>query len=80
MAEPLGLENLLARQQALGIGSEALEEVLARWQLIEARPQTGSEGAGLGPARGRELEQPIRPGNQAVHIHQAGFGAHGGGS
>ena len=30
MREPLGLEHLLARTQALGIGAEALDEVLAR--------------------------------------------------
>ena len=36
MRESLGLENLLALEQALRIGSEALDEVLARRQLIEA--------------------------------------------
>ena len=41
MREPLGLENLLARQQALGIGAEALDEGLARRQLIHASAQTG---------------------------------------
>ena len=41
VGEPLGLENLLARQQALGIGLEALDEVFTRWQCIEASPQTG---------------------------------------
>jgi hypothetical protein len=39
--EPLGLENLLALQQALGIGAEALDEVFARGQLIYASAQTG---------------------------------------
>src|SRR5216683_4513676 len=38
VGESLRLENLLALQQALGIGSEALDEVLARRQLIHARP------------------------------------------
>ncbi len=78
VAESLGLENLLALQQALGIGSEAPDEVLTRRQLIEARPQTGYAGAVFGPARGRELEQALGPGAQAVYMPKAGFGAHGG--
>ena len=41
MRESLGLENLLALEQALGIGAEALDEVLARRQCIEARAQPG---------------------------------------
>ena len=41
MRESLGLENLLALEHALRIGAEALDEVLARRQLIEARAQTG---------------------------------------
>ncbi len=76
--EPLGLENLLARQQALGIGVEALDEVFARGQLIEARAQTGEDRASLRPTGGRELEQPRGPGEQAVHMHKARLGAHGG--
>ena len=32
----------------------------------------------LGPARWRQLEDPIGPGDQAVDIHKAGLGAHGG--
>src|SRR5262245_66529986 len=41
VGEALGLENLLTLQQALGISSEALDEVLARRQLIHTSPQTG---------------------------------------
>jgi hypothetical protein len=41
VGEALSLENLLTCQQALGITLEALDEVLTRWQLIEASPKTG---------------------------------------
>jgi hypothetical protein len=78
MAEPLGFENLLARQQPLGIAPEALDEVFTRGQLIETSPQTGEDRAGLGPTGRRELEQLLGPGEEAVHIHKAGLGAHGG--
>ena len=78
MREPLGLEHLLARQHALGIGVKALDEGLARRQCIEARAQPGEDGAGCGPASGGELAQPISPGAQTGHRHTAGCGAHGG--
>ena len=38
---PLHLENLLALQQAVGIGSQSLDEGLARGELIQTRPQLG---------------------------------------
>src|SRR5262249_16378385 len=78
MAESLGFENLLACQETLGIAPEALDEGFARGQLIEASPQTGEDGAGLGPTGRRELEELLGPGEQAVHMHKAGFGAHAG--
>jgi len=40
--EPLDLENLLALQQAEGIGSKPLDEGFAGGQLIQASPQLGS--------------------------------------
>jgi hypothetical protein len=52
MREPLGLEHLLALQQALGSGAEAFDEALARRQCIAARSQPGEDGAGFGPASG----------------------------
>jgi hypothetical protein len=79
MGEALGLAPLLALQPALGISAAALEEVLARRPLIQARPQTGEDGAGLGPTSGRELEPPIGPGAQAVPRPTAGLGTPGGG-
>jgi hypothetical protein len=39
--EPLRLENFLALQQAVGIGSKPLDEGFARGQLIETSPQLG---------------------------------------
>jgi len=78
MAEPRGVENLLACQETLGIASEALDEGVARGQRIEASPQTGEAGAGLGPTGRRALAQLLGPGAPAVHMHKAGLGAHGG--
>jgi hypothetical protein len=77
MAEPLGFAPLLACQETWGIAPDALDEGLARGQRIEASPQTGEEGAGLGPTGRRELEQRLGPGAPAVHLHQAGLGTHG---
>ncbi len=57
---------------------EALDEVFARGQLIEARAQTGEDRASLRPTGGRELEPPRGPGAQAVPMHKARLGAHGG--
>ena len=39
--EPLELENLLALQQAEGIGSKPLDEGFAGGQLIQTSPQLG---------------------------------------
>jgi hypothetical protein len=63
VGEPPRLEHLLALQQTLGISPKALDEVFARWQLVEARSQTGEDGTGLGPASRGELEQPLSPGD-----------------
>lgn len=78
MTESLGFENLLARQQPLGIAQEALDEIFTGGQVIETNPQTGEDGTGLGSPGRRELEQLLSPGKEAVHIHKAGLGAHGG--
>jgi hypothetical protein len=40
VGEPRRLANLLAFQQALGIGPKALAEVFACRQCVEARSQT----------------------------------------
>ena len=60
--EPLHLKNLLALQQAVGIGSKPREEGFARGQLIQTRPQLGSRGALLGTPGWRECEHLIGPG------------------
>jgi hypothetical protein len=73
-----GLAHLLALQPALGLSAEARDAVRARRQRSHARPQTGSDGAGLGPPSGRALEPPIGPGAQAVPRQKAGCGAPGG--
>jgi hypothetical protein len=39
--EPRGVENLLAPEQALGIGSKALDEGVAGGQLIQASAHLG---------------------------------------
>jgi hypothetical protein len=79
MGAPRGCAHLLARQATLGLAPEAREEGLAGGPRIEASPQTGEDGAGLGPTGRRELAQLLGPGAQAVHRQQAGLGAHGGG-
>jgi hypothetical protein len=78
MAEPLGFENLVAPKETVCIGPQALEEVLARRQLIPTRPQTGSDGTRLGTARRRELEPQLGPRKETRHMHKASVGAHGG--
>ena len=74
--EPLELENLLALQQAEGLGSQPLDEGFAGGQLIQTRPQLGSGRAALGTASGGELAHPVGPGQEAVHRHKAGCGTH----
>jgi len=76
MREALGFENLLTFKQTVGIALKPLDEGLTGWQWIQAGTQPGSNGAALGTARWRQLEHPIGPGEQAVHMHKAGFGAH----
>ena len=60
--EPLHLENLLALQETVGIGSKPLDEGFARGQLIQTRPQVGSRGALLGTPGWRACEHLIGPG------------------
>ena len=60
--EPLDLENLLALQQAEGIGSKPLDEGFAGGQLLQTPPQLGSGRTALGAPGWRELEHPIGPG------------------
>src|SRR5207237_3784256 len=74
----LGFENLLAGQQSARIASQPLDESVTRRQVSQGGPQFGSPRPGLGAARWRQLEDPVGPGEQAVHIHKAGLGAHGG--
>ena len=71
---PLPLENLLALQQAVGIGSQPLDEGCARGQLIQTRPQLGSHGALRGTPGWRECEHLIGPGASAVHMHTPRLG------
>src|SRR5712691_6735357 len=52
--EPRHLKNLLALQQAVGIGSQALDEGFAHGPLIQTRPPLGSRGALLGTPGWRE--------------------------
>ena len=76
--EPLGFENLLTVQQRARIALKPFDEGLTLRQVTQSGPQFGSHRSGLGPAWWRELEDPLRPGQQAVDMHQAGLGAHGG--
>jgi len=74
--EPWHLDNLLARQQAGGIATNARDEGFAGGELLQTRPQRGEGRTRLGPAAGGQVEDPVGPGAQAVHMHKAGFGAH----
>jgi len=76
--EALGFENLWAGQQSARIASKPLAEGFTRRQVTQGGPQFGEHRPGLGPARWRQLEDPVGPGEQAVHMHTAGLGAHGG--
>ena len=77
-ARALSLANLLALKQAVRLGSDSFDEVLAGRQRIEANAQTGEDGAVFGPASGREFAQPISPRAETVSMPKAGFGADGG--
>jgi len=76
--EPGGFEHLLARTQPFSSGAKVLDEGCARGERIEASAQPGSGRTGLGATGGREFEHAVGPGEEAVHVHKAGVGAHGG--
>ena len=78
MREPGGFEHLLARTQPFSSGAKVLDEGCARGERIEASAQPGSGRTGLGATGGREFEHAVGPGEEAVHVHKAGVGAHGG--
>src|SRR5712691_8806632 len=74
--EPLRLENFLALQEAVGIGSKPLDEGFARGQLIQTSPQLGEGGTLPGTPGWREPKDLIGPGEQAVHMHKPRLGAY----
>ena len=78
MGEAVGFENPLAGKQSTRIALKPRDQSLTGRQVIQAGAQFGYDGAALGTARWRELEHSLGPGEQAVHIHEAGFGTHGG--
>ena len=76
MREPWGFEHLLARKQPFSIGAKGREEGFARGERLAASAQPGEGRPGLGATGGRECEHAVGPGAEAVHVHNAGFGAH----
>jgi hypothetical protein len=59
--ESLRLENLLALQEAVGIGAKPLQEGFARGSVIQTSPQLGSGRALLCPPRLARAQAPDRP-------------------